>query len=78
MRIEEGKGSNANIRFDNERAIYLAKNHDINAIAFNAQDVSGRYGLKVQLREYLARAKASMDLFFNVEPKFLGEKIEIK
>ncbi|WP_037348726.1 vancomycin high temperature exclusion protein [Sediminibacter sp. Hel_I_10] len=65
-------------QFHNERAIYLAKNHDINAIAFNAQDVSGRYGLKVQLREYLARAKASMDLLFNVEPKFLGEKIEIK
>jgi SanA protein len=65
-------------QFHNERAIYLAKHNDIKAIAFNAQDVSGRYGLKVQLREYLARAKASIDLLFNVAPKFLGDKIEIK
>ncbi|MCD2260117.1 SanA/YdcF family protein [Psychroserpens luteolus] len=65
-------------QFHNERAIYLAKHNNINAIAYNAKDVQGRYGLKVQLREYLARAKASMDVLFNVEPKFLGEKIEIK
>lgn len=64
--------------FHNERAIYLAKHNDLNAIAYNAKDVSGRYGLKVQLREYLARSKASIDVLFNVEPKFLGEKIEIK
>ncbi|MFD2915846.1 SanA/YdcF family protein [Psychroserpens luteus] len=65
-------------QFHNERAIYLAKHNNIKAVAFNAQDVSGRYGLKVQLREYLARAKASIDILFNVEPKFLGDKIEIK
>ena len=65
-------------QFHNERAIYLAKHNDIKAIAFNAKDVSGRYGIKVQLREYLARAKASIDLLFNVAPKFLGDKIDIK
>ena len=65
-------------QFHNERAIYLSKHNDIKAVAFNAKDVSGRYGLKVQLREYLARAKASIDVLFNVEPKFLGDKIEIK
>ncbi|MCK8480149.1 SanA/YdcF family protein [Psychroserpens algicola] len=65
-------------QFHNERAIYLANHNDVTAIAFNAQNVQGRYGLKVQLREYLARAKASIDVLFNVEPKFLGEKIEIK
>lgn len=65
-------------QFHNERAIYLSKHNDINAVAFNAKDVQGRYGLKVQLREYLARAKASIDVLFNVEPKFLGDKIEIK
>ncbi|WP_299337029.1 ElyC/SanA/YdcF family protein [uncultured Psychroserpens sp.] len=64
--------------FHNERAIYLAKHNNIKAIAFNAKDVQGRYGLKVQLREYLARAKASIDVLFNVSPKFLGDKIEIK
>lgn len=65
-------------KFHNERALYLAKAHDINAIAFNAKDVPGRYSLKTNLREYLARTKASIDLLFNVKPKFLGEKIEIK
>lgn len=65
-------------QFHNERAIYLATHNDIKAVAFNAKNVSGRYGLKVQLREYLARAKASIDVLFNVEPKFLGDKIEIK
>ncbi|WP_299766744.1 ElyC/SanA/YdcF family protein [uncultured Dokdonia sp.] len=64
--------------FHNERAVYLAGKNDINAVGFNAQDVSRRYGLKVQLREYLARTKVFLDILFGVEPKFLGEKIEIK
>jgi len=64
--------------FHNERAIYLAQNFDIDAVGFNAQDVSGRYGLKVKLREYLARTKVFVDILFNVQPKFLGEKIEVR
>ncbi|MEM6514754.1 MAG: ElyC/SanA/YdcF family protein [Bacteroidota bacterium] len=65
-------------KFHNERAIYLANNHDIKAVGFNADNVSTRAGLKVQIREYLARAKASIDVLFNVEPKFYGEKIIIE
>lgn len=65
-------------KFHNERAIYLAKANNIKAIAFNAKDVPSRYSIKTKLREYLARTKASIDLLFNVKPKFLGEKIEIK
>lgn len=64
--------------FHNERAVFLAKNYDINAIAFNAKDVNINYGLKTQLREKLARTKLMIDLIFDVEPKYLGEKIEIK
>jgi SanA protein len=64
-------------KFHNERAIYLAKNFGIKAIAFNAKDVPHRYSLKTKLREYLARTKASIDLIFNVSPKFLGPKIDI-
>ncbi|WP_299217717.1 ElyC/SanA/YdcF family protein [uncultured Dokdonia sp.] len=64
--------------FHNERAIYLAGKNGIEAIGFNATDVSGRYGIKVQLREYLARTKVFLDILFGVEPKFLGKKIEIK
>lgn len=64
-------------QFHNERAIYLAEKYDIIAVGFNAKDVSGRYGFKVQLREYLARTKVYVDLLFGVTPKFLGKKIEI-
>lgn len=64
--------------FHNERAIYLAGKNDIDAVGFNATDVSGRYGIKVQLREYLARTKVFLDILFGVKPKFLGKKIEIK
>ena len=65
-------------QFHNERAIYLAEHFDIKAIGFNAKTISGKYGLKVQLREYLARVKVFVDILFKVEPKFLGEKIKIK
>jgi len=65
-------------QFHNERAIYLAEKNDIKAVGFNAKNVSRRYGLKVQLREYLARTKVFIDIIFGVKPKFLGEKIEIR
>jgi SanA protein len=65
-------------KFHNERAIYLAENNGIKAIGFNAKDVSGRYGLRVKAREYLARTKVFVDILFGVKPKFLGDKIEIK
>jgi SanA protein len=65
-------------KFHNERAIYLANHFGINAIGFNAKGVSRKYGLKVQLREYLARVKVFVDILFNVKPKFLGKQIEIK
>jgi len=64
-------------RFHNERAIYLASKFGNSAIGFNATSVSRRYGLKVQLREYLARVKVFLDLLLGVKPKFLGEKISI-
>lgn len=64
--------------FHNERAIYLANNHAINAVGYNAKNVSLNYGFKTQLREYLARTKAFLDIVIGIEPKFLGNKIEIK
>lgn len=64
-------------QFHNERAIFLARSHGIDAIGFNAKDVKGKNGFKVKLREALARSKAFLDIIFQVEPKFLGEKIII-
>lgn len=65
-------------KFHNERAIYLAERKGLKAIGFNAKDVSGQNGLKVHLREYFARVKVFLDLLANTQPKFFGEKIEIK
>lgn len=64
-------------QFHNERAIYLANSKNIEAIGFNAKDVSTRYGFKTQLREKLARVKMLLDLVFGKSPKFLGKKINI-
>lgn len=64
-------------KFHNERAVYLALNHNIKAFGFNAQGVTKRYGIKTHTREYLARVKMLLDLLFGKEPKFYGEKITI-
>ena len=65
-------------KFHNERAIYLAERKGLAAIGFNAKDVSGSQGLKVKFREYFARVKVFIDLLLNTQPRFYGEKIEIK
>jgi SanA protein len=64
-------------QFHNERALYMARREGIAAIAFNAADVSTRYGFRVQLREKLARVKVFVDYWFGKKPKFLGEKVPI-
>lgn len=65
-------------KFHNQRAIYLAERKGLTAVGFNATDIDGNSGLKVHLREYLARVKVFLDLIFNTQPKFYGERIEIK
>jgi SanA protein len=65
-------------KFHNERAIYIAHKLGITVYGYNANDVTTYYGFKTQLREYLARVKTILDFTIGVEPKFLGEKLEIK
>jgi SanA protein len=64
-------------QFHNQRALYIASREGINAIGYNATDVGNTSGLRVQVREKLARVKVFVDYFFGNEPKFLGEKISI-
>ncbi|HLT52307.1 MAG TPA: ElyC/SanA/YdcF family protein [Flavobacteriaceae bacterium] len=64
-------------KFHNERAVFLANSNAIEAIGFNAKDVSQHYGFKTNLREYFAKSKAVIDILFNKQPKFLGEPIQI-
>lgn len=65
-------------RFHNERATYIANRLKMNAIAFNAQDVSAYNGFKTNVREKFARVKVFIDFMTNKKPKFLGEHIEIQ
>lgn len=64
--------------FHAERAIFLAERKGLNAIGYNATDLGGDKALKVHTREYLARVKVFMDLLFNTQPRFYGDKIEIE
>lgn len=61
-------------QFHNERALYIAKQHDIDAIAFNAQDAKGSTDRKVKIREAFARVKMMLDLIVGKDPKFLGQR----
>lgn len=63
--------------FHNQRAVYIARQNGINAFGYNAKDVNKNAGLKTNIREYFARTKVFIDSFFGVQPKFLGERIEI-
>ena len=63
--------------FHNERAVYLASKKGIAAIGFNARDVAANAGIKVKLREKLARVKVFIDGWMNNKPKFVGEKIKL-
>ena len=65
-------------KFHNERAVFIANHKAIDAIGFEARDVSLRAGLLVQSREKLARVKVLIDVIFGVQPKFGGDRIEIK
>lgn len=60
-------------KFHNERAVFIGARKGLYSVGFNANDVSAGMGLKVRLREYLARTKVFLDLLFHVEPKFYGE-----
>lgn len=64
-------------KFHNERALTIAKYKEIEAVGYNAKDVSSSYGLKTNIREKFARVKMMLDLITGKHPKFLGEAIEI-
>jgi len=66
-------------KFQVERAIFIAQYFNIEAIAFAAEDVPEKYSIKTVIREYFARTRAMLDVYFlHAKPKFLGEPVEIK
>ena len=64
--------------FHNERAIYIARGHGIDAIGFNAADVIRFGGLRTKAREFLARCRTVLDLrLLGTAPKFLGPVVPL-
>ena len=64
----------------NERALYLAAAHGLDAVGFNAREpvLSNALRWKNQARELLARVQAVLDVHvFRTRPKFLGPRVEI-
>lgn len=65
-------------RFHNERAVFLARWHGLDATGFDAREVSRRIAPKTWLREYLARVQAVLDVtIFQTRPKFAGPQVRI-
>lgn len=62
----------------NARALYLAEANGINAVAISAPLRAGRWvRTRLALREWLARDKMMLDIWFGKQPHFLGDKIRI-
>jgi SanA protein len=65
-------------RFHNERALFLAQSHGLDAIALNAEDVPVRNAVMTEMREVLARVAAVLDCWvLGTGPKFLGPAVAI-
>lgn len=62
----------------NARALYLAEANGIDAVAVSAPLRAGRWvRTRLAIREWLARDKMMLDIWFGKQPHFLGEKIKI-
>src|SRR5690606_9533870 len=62
-------------RFHGERALCINNNYHIDGICFPAQNPPEKYAFKTQLRDYLPKTLAVIDVYLlNRQPKFLGKK----
>ena len=66
-------------KFHLERALFIANVKGQKAIGFVAKDIPGTAAAyKMKAREYLARAKAFLDVYIlHTEPKFYGKKEKV-
>ncbi|ASJ22753.1 sanA protein [Brachyspira hampsonii] len=64
--------------FHNERAILIARQKNINAIAYNANNVRKLYRIRQFPRELGARVLMFIDILLNRPPKFYGDVIKIE
>lgn len=63
--------------FHNQRAVFIANHEGLTAVAFNAEDVGGKGGTRMWMREKFARVKTVLDMITSKQPRFYGPKIAI-
>lgn len=62
-------------RFHCERALFIAKQNNIDAICLAVPEPKGAAGMKIRVREVFARVKAVIDIYvLDMQPKFPGPK----
>lgn len=64
-------------KFHNQRAIYIAKHHGIQATAYNAADTPRHRNDRTRVREWFAKANVFWDILINKQPLELDEAITI-
>jgi len=65
--------------FHSYRALFISNYYGIDAVAYVTNEIESADGEKVHWREYLARAKAVLDLYvLKTEPRHLGQKEPIQ
>lgn len=64
--------------FHCQRAVYLAAKKGQSVIGYCAADVGGGSGVRVRVRETLARAAAILDVLGSKRARFLGRREEIR
>lgn len=65
-------------KFHVQRALFIAKRKQLDAIGFCAPDVEVSIGAPTQLREAFARVKTILDLYLlHRQPRFLGDPVII-
>lgn len=61
--------------FHSYRALFISDFYEVNAVALVANEPNPETGIRVYLREYLARTKAILDLYvLRTTPRHLGNK----
>ena len=65
-------------KFHNQRAIFLAGHHGIDAIGYSAQDADLGDVSGTHRREQFARVKAALDIYLlRTKPRFMGSKVSV-
>lgn len=64
-------------RFQNQRAVFIAKNLGLNVVAYNAADVENQQHSKIQIREWFARILVFRDIIGGNRPQQMDERVDI-